>query len=123
MYALLRLWLPWLNVIAGLWLIAAPFVLGLTAPIHVWTSVAVGIIVVVATIVAWYGRNVLGNSEWLWLIWADLVLGLGTIAMPFVLFFSVAQTIGYAIPGFVIVAVSFVYWVLNYRHRPVPGRP
>jgi len=50
--ALIRVYTPktsaslsWINLILGVWLIAAPFILGITSMVAVWNSVILGIIV------------------------------------------------------------------------------
>lgn len=69
------------NIIAGIWLIIAPFVLGyanVAAPL--WNELIVGALVLVLAAVR------VGNpARYTGLSWANLVLGLWLIAAPFVL--------------------------------------
>lgn len=69
-----------LNVLAGIWLIIAPFVLGFTAHTHSeWNTIIVGILVAtIAAIRIWGGR---GAS---WLSWINAGLALWLIVSPWI---------------------------------------
>ena len=69
------------NIIAGIWLIAAPFVLGYAdfAEAALWNEIVVGAIVLVLAAVR------VGNpARFTGLSWANLAVGLWLIAAPFV---------------------------------------
>ena len=69
-----------INLILGLWLIIAPFVLGFTAHTHSeWNTIIVGILVAtIAAIRIWGGR---GAS---WLSWINAGLALWLIVSPWI---------------------------------------
>src|SRR5947209_1729350 len=73
-----------LNVIAGLWLIISPFVLGYTdMTTALWNSIILGVLVaVLAGIRAAYPTENVGLS------WINLLFGLWLIISPFVLRFD-----------------------------------
>lgn len=75
-----------LNMIAGLWLIISPFILGFTTrAAAMWVAVVVGIIVMLlACIRAANPQRHIGLS------WLNLLLGLWLIVAPFVLGFAAA---------------------------------
>ena len=70
-----------INLILGLWLIIAPFVLGFAAANRgsEWNNIAVGMIVaIIAAIRIWGGRSA-G-----WLSWVNVALGLWLIISPWI---------------------------------------
>jgi hypothetical protein len=69
-----------INLILGLWLIIAPFVLGCTSYRHSeWNSIVVGVIVAaLAAIRIWGGRSAS------WLSWIIAALGLWMIVSPWI---------------------------------------
>lgn len=68
-----------INVIAGIWLIISPFILGFSAGNPMLNSVILGIIVgVLALVTATSDRAP-------WLNWVNIVLGIWLIASPFIL--------------------------------------
>ncbi len=77
-----------LNIIAGIWLIIASWVLGysnLSRPL--WNDVILGIAVaVIAAIRLWAGR------PYAWLSWVNFILGLWLIISPWVLGYSGNRT-------------------------------
>lgn len=90
-------WASGLNVVAGLWLIISPFVLGFGQPgqfgvapgamTQTWDAIVVGIIV---TILAGF-RAADPVHRPAWLSWLNLVLAAWLVISPFVLGFSGAQ--------------------------------
>lgn len=73
-----------LNVLAGIWEIIAPFVLGYSSNSAVTTNdVIVGIIVAVLAAIRFFGAYAAA-----WLSWVNAVLGLWLIAAPFVLHYG-----------------------------------
>lgn len=74
-------WTSGVNIVAGLWLLIAPFVLGYQGiQAALWNDILVGIIVV-AFAVARVARPLMNPS----LSWINAVLGLWLIVAPFVL--------------------------------------
>jgi hypothetical protein len=73
-----------LNVIAGLWLIISPFLLGYSA-LHaaMWDTLIVGIVVLVF---AW--ARAVNPDRYVALSWLNLLLGLWLILSPFALTYS-----------------------------------
>lgn len=77
-----------LNILAGLWLIIAPFVLGyyeLKTPM--WNDIAVGILVV-----ALAATRLSKPVTTTWASWLNLVLGIWLVLAPFVLQYSDVTT-------------------------------
>lgn len=73
-----------LNVLAGIWEIIAPFVLGYSSNSTATTNdVIVGIIVAVLAAIRFFGAYAAA-----WLSWVNAVLGLWLIAAPFVLHYG-----------------------------------
>jgi hypothetical protein len=73
-----------LNIIAGLWLIISPFVLGYTAlPVALWDTLIVGIVVLV---LAW--ARAANPERHAGLSWLNLLLGIWLIVSPFALTYS-----------------------------------
>jgi uncharacterized membrane protein len=83
-------WLAGTNAVLGLWLIAAPFVLGVTVA-GLWNAVVVGSLIALASGYNWYltttdeevNRLVAYSAAVLgfWVIAAPFVFGVGTAAM------------------------------------------
>jgi hypothetical protein len=68
-----------LNIIAGLWLIIAPFWMGFyTTPGALWNNLIVGIVVTILALIR--ATNPAGNVG---LSWINLLLGLWLIVSPF----------------------------------------
>ncbi len=73
-----------LNVLAGIWLIIAPFLLGFTNnTFAMWDGIIVGVIVLILAAIRFASPDRNG-----WLSWVNLILGLWLIVAPFVLGFS-----------------------------------
>ena len=72
-----------LNIIAGLWLIVAPFVLGYTAPTPRLNDIILGVVIGVFALIRTFTP-----LRATWLSWANIVLGLWLIAAPFVIGYS-----------------------------------
>jgi hypothetical protein len=73
-----------LNVLAGLWLIVSPFVLGYTAlPVARWDTIIVGIIVLVLA-----GTRAANPQQYVGLSWLNLLLGIWLIVSPFALSYA-----------------------------------
>ena len=117
------IWLPLINVVAGLYLIATPFIFGITDTTQMLTAIVVGIVVLIVALATFYGHYVLRNKGYLWLDWINVVLGLGTIVMPFVFGFISGTMINFVITGIVIFLVAIVHWLVLYLVRPVAVRP
>jgi hypothetical protein len=75
-----------LNVLAGIWLIISPWVLGFTdLRVPLWDTLLVGIAVLVLAAIR------LGTSGTTGLSWVNLLLGIWLIISPFVLGFTAAS--------------------------------
>src|SRR5437660_1756768 len=76
-----------LNVLAGIWLIISPWVLGFVdVQTAFWNTLLCGIAVLVLAAIR------LGTAGTEGLSWANLILGIWLIISPFVLGFAAAQT-------------------------------
>ncbi len=69
-----------LNILAGLWLIVAPFVLGYVASVPRWNDIILGIVIGVFALIRTFTP-----LRAAWLSWANIVLGLWLIVAPFAL--------------------------------------
>lgn len=70
----------WLNVLAGAWLIIAPFVLHYTNATTRTNDILIGVIVAVLALF----RGAIPSKN-TWLSWVNLILGLWLIVAPFIL--------------------------------------
>lgn len=69
-----------LNLVAGLWLIVSPFVLGYTdLQQAMWNSLIVGVLVAIMA-----AARVAMPGHYPWMSWANVVLGIWLIASPFI---------------------------------------
>jgi hypothetical protein len=82
-----------LNLIAGIWLIISPWLLGYYGlPVALWGTLLVGIAVVVLAVIRMATTGTVGLS------WLNLFLGIWLIISPFVLGFSeAARAMGNAV--------------------------
>ncbi len=77
-------WASGLSVLAGLWLLISPWVLGFSdqqSPL--WNAVILGIVIAVLAFIragGWY--------QAVWLAWVNLVLGIWVVISPWILGFS-----------------------------------
>ncbi len=76
--------IAWVALLAGIWLLISPLVLGYTGVVPaVWNNVIVGILLVLLVAYTFFGRAGFGWPEW-----AMVVLGLWLIVSPWVLGYS-----------------------------------
>ncbi len=106
-------WQDWVNVVAGLWLIASPWVLGV-AQIQsaAWTAWVLGVLIAIAALWA-LAQPVAQVPEW-----CNVVLGILAIISPWVLGFSnlANPTWSIVIAGIVVLVLSgWVVWELGRR--------
>ncbi len=74
-----------LDVLAGIWLIFAPFILGYSAvTAAVWNDIIVGIVVAVLAI----SRTTREGIKVAWPSWVNVVIGIWLIFAPFILGYS-----------------------------------
>ncbi len=70
-----------INVLAGIWLIISPFVLGFwRVPAATWDNIIVGIVVLILA-----ATRVAGPARTAWASWVNLILGIWLIISPWVL--------------------------------------
>ncbi len=77
-----------LNIVAGIWLILAPFILGYSyLSGALWNDIIIGaVVLIMAAVREW------GNSEdTTWASWINLVLGIWLIIAPFIIGYSYAS--------------------------------
>jgi hypothetical protein len=103
-----------LNLLAGIWLIISPWVVGFTAtPVAVWNTVILGIVILVLAAAR------LGSVGTTGLSWINLLLGIWLIISPFVLNFG-ASVLGMRNDVIVgILVVLFSLWAV----ATTAGRP
>lgn len=117
-------WVSWISFVAGLYLIASPFIYGLTTnPGMMFVSMALGVVVLILAFLNWYGTVILKEDGFAWLSWANIVLGLFTIILPYAFGFNMGTTISYVITGIVIVVVAFFHWLGVMLTHPRAVRP
>ena len=103
-----------LNVLAGIWLIISPWVLGFTdLRVPLWDTLLVGIAVLVLAAIR------LGTSGTTGLSWVNLLLGIWLIISPFVLGFTAASAaMSNAIVLSILVGI-FSLWAALATRTPV----
>lgn len=72
-----------LNVLAGIWLIVAPWVLGYTSSRAHWNEVIFGIVVGVLALIRF-----VAPLETVWLSWVNFLVGIWLIIAPFALLYA-----------------------------------
>lgn len=76
-------WASGLNILAGLWLIVAPFVFRYGVAAAIWNDVVVGAVIAVLAIM-----RATSPERWQSLSWTNTILGVWLIIAPFVLGYS-----------------------------------
>lgn len=99
-----------LNLLVGLWLMAAPWVLGyVEVPAALWNDRIVGGAVIILA-----GIRVLNPTRFTFLSWLNLILGLWLLAAPFVLRYGegfVMRNVAFwndALSGIAIIALAWL---------------
>ncbi len=92
----------WINVVAGIWLIIAPFVLGYVnnAPRtnDIWLGIIVGVLALIRAFTP---------TSTVWLSWINIVAGIWLIIAPFVLgYANIGPRINDIILGIIVAAVA-----------------
>lgn len=91
-----------LNILAGLWLIVAPFVLGYGAMAPRWNDIVLGIVIGVFALIRTFTPL---RAQWL--SWANIILGLWLIVAPFALNYTGQASLWNDIVlGIVVIALS-----------------
>lgn len=91
-----------LNVLAGIWLIISPYVLGFSGSMAATNAIIVGIIVGVLALI-----GATSPESVLWTSWINIVLGVWMIISPFILGFTGgAVVINSIILGIIVIALS-----------------
>lgn len=107
-------WASWLNVILGIWLIIAPFVLNYAYnSTSLWNSVILGIAILIVAYAATQSTSP-GPSWW------NLIFGVWLIISPWVLGF-VAGTANTIIVGAIVGVLALAAALSKYQYRP--GHP
>jgi len=76
-------WPSWVNVVIGIWLIIAPFLIGFAHGVAMQNSVIVGIIVLIAALYTISVKSASFGASWL-----NLIVGVWLMISPWVLRFS-----------------------------------
>ncbi len=100
-------WLPWIDVVAGVWIIIMPFVFGLDIGVH-WASLALGAVILVVGLLAWYGSG-MSPLNWNWMSWINVVLGLVAVYYPFYYALTGGVVWSYVITGAVVFIVAIIH--------------
>jgi len=107
-----------LNVIAGIWLILSPWILGFYGlPVAMWATLLAGIAVLVLAIIR------LGTNRSVAPSWINLIVGIWLLISPFVLAFNAASR---ATPNAVILGILvglFSLWAAVAGQTSVARRP
>ncbi|MFW6060073.1 MAG: SPW repeat protein [Phycisphaeraceae bacterium] len=104
------------NIILGIWLIIAPFVLTYELPRAVWNDVIVGFLVVI------FAGSRLAALRHTWLSWVNVVLGLWLIAAPFVLGYFEPEAIWNDVILGIVVLILAAWSASATRATAAPGR-
>jgi hypothetical protein len=94
----------WANMILGLALMFAPFVLNYnTNPLALWGSIAVGAVIAIAS-----GYKAYTKAADRWEDWVDIIAGVIAILLPFLFSFSMLATALWTcvVLGVIVVAVA-----------------
>ena len=95
-----------LNIIAGIWLIIAPFILGYANIAGaLWSDIIVGAAVIIFALV----RST-GDPHTTWASWANLVLGIWLIIAPFAIGYSAISAALWNVIILGIAVVVFALW-------------
>lgn len=113
-------WASSLNVLAGLWLVIAPFALNFTSSSNaMWNSIIVGVVVLVLAAIRAFDPD-----EREGISWVNMVLGLWMVVSPYVLGYTnvnQAQT-NALVTGVIILALAaFSAYETNEAHREAGG--
>ncbi|HEU4671793.1 MAG TPA: SPW repeat protein [Candidatus Limnocylindrales bacterium] len=110
-------WASGLSVLAGLWLLISPWVLGFSDRQNpLWNAVILGIVIAVLAFIragGWYSA--------IWLAWVNLVLGIWVFISPWVLGFADqnAPLWDALVVGVIIVILSaWSIWATSARGAP-----
>lgn len=95
--------MSWINLITGIWLIAAPFVLGYSYNTpktnDIWLGAVVGILALI---------RAFNPFRMVWINWVNVLAGIWLIIAPFVLRYSTAASFwNDVIVGIIVAAVAF----------------
>jgi hypothetical protein len=107
MSAKLKHWQDGVNLILGLWMVVAPWILAYqTEPRPMWNSVILGILIAAVTVYALY-------QVFAWEEWANVVFGVWLVISPWVLGFSglYAAMLNALIVGVIVAALAL--WTLG----------
>jgi hypothetical protein len=111
------LWIPYINVVLGIWLIVSPFILGIDPNVTL-PSIVIGIVIVFVSFLTWTGTYLMQSAMWAWISWAAVLFGLGAIALPFVFGLGQDAMTSYVITGLVVAIVGFLHWLYTLVVRP-----
>jgi hypothetical protein len=104
----------WANMILGLALMIAPFVLGYnTNPTALWSSIAVGAVIAVAS-----GYKAYTKTTDRWEDWVDVVAGVIAILLPFVFGFNTLAVALWTCIVFGVIVTAVASYDL-YKTQPV----
>jgi len=108
-----RRWVDWVNVLLGLWLIAAPWVLPSAASDSsaAWNSWGVGVGMVTLTAFGMYKPSVRGDA-------IGVVLGIWLIASPWLLGFAELPAAATNAVVFGLLLILYALWALRIDVRP-----
>lgn len=102
-------WRNWLNAVIGLWFIVSPWALRVSDQAYVtWSSVIVGIVLVVVSV--WAALTVDIGGWKVWQNWVSLVCGLWFVIHPFLGHFEEGSY--YAIVSAAILSMALSLWTL-----------
>jgi hypothetical protein len=79
-------WASSLNVLAGIWLIVSPYILGFSTSSLRLNDIYVGIVIGALALI----RAIVVTQSSRWLSWVNMVLGAWLIVSPFILHFTYA---------------------------------
>jgi hypothetical protein len=113
--------LPWLDVLGGIWLIVGLFRWVITDVAQMWTSIILGIVVLIIGFLMFYGTR-MAPMNWYWISWINVILGLGAIAYPFYFGLTGGVMISYIWTGFLISAAAALFVLSGHLGRTTTGR-
>ncbi|MCL5961100.1 MAG: hypothetical protein M1358_17640 [Chloroflexi bacterium] len=111
------LWIPWINVVLGLWLVAMPFVFTADPKVTL-PSIVIGLVITFIAFFTWTGTYLLKSPGWAWASWIVLAHGLGAIALPFVLSQTGVIMASYIVTGLLVSFLALAHWLYTIVVRP-----
>ena len=102
------------NLVLGIWLIIAPFILGYEIATSVANDVTIGIIIAILA-----AARAFGAYRAAWLSWFNVALGVWLLIAPFILFYASSAAVwNDIIVGIIVICLGVWSAMASRRSRP-----